>query len=528
VGYDVTDDAITLHNPTRTGYAFAGWSGTGITGTSTNVTIPAGSTGNREYTANWTPNTYIVHYDANGGAGTMADATHTYDAAANLTANEFTRSGYGFAGWATAPGGDVAYADKQSVINLAESGVVNLYAKWTLIDYTITYNLDGGTVSAANPEKYTVESGEITLANPTKGGYTFAGWSGTGITGTSTNVTIPAGSTGNREYTANWRPVDYTITYNLDGGTVSQSNPPGYNVTDDAITLHNPVKAGYTFAGWSGTGISGTSTNVTIPAGVTGDRVYTAKWTPVDYTISYNLDGGTVSAANPEKYTVESGEITLANPIKGGYTFAGWSGTGIDGKALRVTITAGSTGNREYTANWTVALPRYIQRTLINSATGVTVSGMIREDAVLTVSELSLGSDSGCEAIRRGMNDSGFVLLFGKDIALSQDFTGTLTITIPVDSSYNGKTITVMHCVNGTLKTHAVTVKDGKATFDVSNLSPLALFAAKDTKDENSGKDDATDTGDRSQAFLWLLCGAFAVGGAGLALFGKQRRAYKK
>jgi uncharacterized repeat protein (TIGR02543 family) len=248
----------------------------------------------------------------------------------------------------------------------------------------------------------------------------------------------------------------------------------------------------------------------------------------ISYTITYNLDGGAVSAANPENYTVESGEITLANPTREGYTFAGWSGPGIDGKALRVTIPAGSMGNREYTANWTVALPRYIQRTLTDSATGVTVSGMIREDAVLTVDELSLGSDSGCEAIRRGMNDSGFVLLFGKNIALSQDFTGTLTMAIPVDSSYNGKTITVMHCVNGTLETHAVTVKDGKATFDVSNLSPLALFAAKDTKDENSGKDDAPDTGDRSQAFLWLLCGAFAVGGAGLALFGKRRRAYRK
>ena len=77
------------------------------------------------------------------------------------------------------------------------------------IDYNITYNLNGNnpytTSNPANPTTYTVESDAITLINPTRKGYTFKGWSGTGLTGdTNKTVTIPAGSTGNRTYTANW------------------------------------------------------------------------------------------------------------------------------------------------------------------------------------------------------------------------------------------------------------------------------------------------------------------------------------
>ncbi|MBU5435473.1 S-layer homology domain-containing protein [Pseudoflavonifractor sp. MSJ-37] len=71
--------------------------------------------------------------------------------------------------------------------------------------FTITYNLAGGTAEG-NPGTYTIETGAFTLMNPTKSGYTFTGWSGTGLTGENNlTVTIPTGSTGNRIYTAHWR-----------------------------------------------------------------------------------------------------------------------------------------------------------------------------------------------------------------------------------------------------------------------------------------------------------------------------------
>ena len=89
--------------------------------------------------------------------------------------------------------------------------VTTLTAQWTVHQYTITYDLAGGTAEG-NPNTYTIETKAFTLKKPTKSGYTFTGWSGTGLDGENNmTVTIPKGSTGNRSYTAHWR-------YNGGGG----------------------------------------------------------------------------------------------------------------------------------------------------------------------------------------------------------------------------------------------------------------------------------------------------------------------
>ena len=93
------------------------------------------------------------------------------------------------------------YAPGESVPEV----VTTLTAQWTVNQYTITYNLAGGTAEG-NPSTYTIETKAFTLKNPTKSGYTFTGWSGTGLDGENNmTVTIPTGSTGNRIYTAHWR-----------------------------------------------------------------------------------------------------------------------------------------------------------------------------------------------------------------------------------------------------------------------------------------------------------------------------------
>ena len=93
------------------------------------------------------------------------------------------------------------YAPGESVPEV----VTTLTAQWTVNQYTITYNLAGGTVEG-NPNTYTIETRAFTLKNPTKSGYTFTGWSGTGLDGENNmTVTIPTGSTGNRTYAAHWR-----------------------------------------------------------------------------------------------------------------------------------------------------------------------------------------------------------------------------------------------------------------------------------------------------------------------------------
>ena len=134
-----------------------------------------------------------------------------------------SRQGYQFTDW---------YLDDTKYdFNAAVTGDMTLTAKWTLDRYTISYNLNNGTATG-NPDSYTVESDAITLNTPTRPGYTFTGWSGTGLTGENNlTVTIEKGSTGNRTYTAHWR-------YNGGGGS---SSSPSYPVSVPDKTDHGSV-----------------------------------------------------------------------------------------------------------------------------------------------------------------------------------------------------------------------------------------------------------------------------------------------
>ena len=317
--------------PAKPGYTFTGWN------PALPATMPAE---NLTVTAQWTVNQYTITFATDGGSE-VAPITQDYGSAITAPAAP-TREGYTFTGWdktipATMPAGDMT-----------------ITAQWTVNQYTITYDLDGGTAEG-NPDTYTVETDAFTLKNPTRPGHTFTGWSGTGLTGEDNlTLTIPKGSTGNRSYTAHWSLNTYSITYDLNGGTAS-GNPTSYTVESATITLNQPTKTGYTFTGWSGTDLTGEDNlTVTIPAGSTGDRSYTAHWSLNTYSITYDLDGGTASG-NPDFYTVESSTITLNPPTRTGYTFIGWSGTDLSGSDnLTVTIPTGSIGNRSYTAHWSL------------------------------------------------------------------------------------------------------------------------------------------------------------------------------
>ena len=155
--------------------------------------------------AKWTANTYKVKFNGNGStSGSMSDQNFTYGTAQNLTANGFSRTGYTFAGWATSSTGAKAYNNQQSVNNLTATngGTFNLYAVWSVVNYTISYTLNGGT--ASNPANYNITTNTFTLNNPTRDGYTFTGWTGSNGSTPQTSVSIEKGSTGNKNYTANW------------------------------------------------------------------------------------------------------------------------------------------------------------------------------------------------------------------------------------------------------------------------------------------------------------------------------------
>ena len=131
----------------------------------------------------------------------------------------------------------------QAIQGYAKQG--NGYARIKLVDdYYIDYNLNGGTVSTPNRTTYSKTTNTFTLNNPTKTFYTFTGWTGSNGSTPSTSVSIAKGSTGNKTYTANFVPIEYTITYNLNGGSLAEgvTNPTTYNIESDTFTLKNPRK----------------------------------------------------------------------------------------------------------------------------------------------------------------------------------------------------------------------------------------------------------------------------------------------
>ncbi|MDE6141138.1 MAG: InlB B-repeat-containing protein, partial [Bacilli bacterium] len=231
---------------------------------------------------------------------------------------------------------------------------------YTPINYTITSNYASGTGN--NPTSYNVTSNTITLGTPTRAGYTFIGWTGSNGTTPQTSVTIPKGSTGNKTYTANWTVKSYTATLKANsGGTVGSSSISINHGGTKTFTV--TPSTGYYLSGLSCT--NGYTTNAKTGTSQTASQTITlsnnskdatttctASFTPVNYSITYNMNSGTNNSSNPTSYNITSNAITLGTPTRAGYTFVGWTGSNGTTPQTNVTIPKGSTGNKTYTANW--------------------------------------------------------------------------------------------------------------------------------------------------------------------------------
>ena len=178
------------------------------------------------------------------------------------------------------------------------------------------------------------------------------GWrdgpNGTEIVPAGSSVTIDKDTV----FYAEWVPETFQITYLLDGGTVA-GNPKSYTIESSNITLKNPTRTGYTFTGWSGTDLScSNNKDVTIQAGSTGDREYTAHWTAVDYIVKLNGKGGS-GGTDLTTYTYGT-EVSLPTDWKRtGYSFEGWyDNEACDGEKV-TEISTTDVGNKEYWAKWT-------------------------------------------------------------------------------------------------------------------------------------------------------------------------------
>ncbi len=250
---------------TKTGYTFAGWN-TAADGSGTNYAEGASYTQNAALAlhAKWTPNTYQLTFDPNGG--TVADpATKeiTYGSAYGPLATT-SRTGYSFDGWFTAVS-EGTQVDAASLVATAENHT--LYAQWTADTYTVTYNGNGNSGGTVPADQSKVHDVNLTLATNSgdlaKSGFTFAGWN-TAEDGTGTDYAAGATYSTNAAVTlfAKWEPgadgtwiqttagpFNWGDGANWSGGTVASGADRTANFTanitpDQTVTLEAPRTIG--------------------------------------------------------------------------------------------------------------------------------------------------------------------------------------------------------------------------------------------------------------------------------------------
>ena len=250
-------------------------------------TVSIAADGSTEVNYYYTRNSYTVTLTAGTGiASVSGDGAYQYGASVTISAT--VSNGYKWSMWSD------SNTDQEHTFTMGAEDI-SLTAQATPISYTITYDLGGGTVSG-NPASYTVETDSFTLESPTRTGYTFAGWTGTDITGTSSTVTIPNGSTGDRTYTATWTANTYVINYAGMDDAQHGENHPTTHTYDTDTPVPNPAKDGYTFAGWLVNGVGDAVKDLTLSGtGYTANITLTAQWTLDTPAVELTADKNSVT-----------------------------------------------------------------------------------------------------------------------------------------------------------------------------------------------------------------------------------------
>jgi len=307
--------------------------------------------------ASVTPQTKAVKYDT--PYGELATAT---------------RPGYTFAGWYTAASGGTL-VDPATVVN--QTTAHTLYAHWTeQNDYTVSYDVacpSGATCTPATIADKTgvrwTSTGLLPSTTPTASGQVFVGWdvvpTGSepgkqGVTNSDVYSSLAASASGpGITLRAQWRPADtIQVIYHLNGATSPTSlDDQTVLSTDVVVQLPQPIRPGFTFQGWK---VVNNGHGDALPGVVSENQVYgplalkngtyatfiilEAQWTPNTYTVNYNGNGATWSAAPKTGVHWEDNGFTPpaeGNPTRTGYVFMGWKTSNVEGQG--VAANAGTT-----------------------------------------------------------------------------------------------------------------------------------------------------------------------------------------
>ncbi len=258
-----------------------------------------------------------------------------------------TRTGYTFTGWYTEASGGSKITANSTVPDVTTQ---ILYAHWTAVEYTVTFNANGGSVSPTS-KKVTINSTYGDLPTPTRTGYSFTGWYTAASGGSRVTASTKVTTAQDHTLYAQWNRSNCTVTFDANGGSVSTSSK---TVTYGSTygELPTPTRTGYTFTGWYTAASGGSQVTSSTTVTTASDHTLYAHWSAKPITVSFNANGGSVSTSN-KTVTYGSTYGELPTPTRTGYTFTGWYTAASGGSQVTSSTTVTVTSDHTLYAHWT-------------------------------------------------------------------------------------------------------------------------------------------------------------------------------
>ena len=300
-------------DPTKTGYTFKGW----LNG-ETVYDFEKAVTADITLKAKWEVVTYTVKFDSDGGS--VVESAVVKDGAKVTKPADPTKTGYTFKGWLN---GETVYNFETAV-----TADITLKAKWEVVTYKITYELNNGTPDEENPTTYTIESDDFTIKNLVSGPEAtpnFAGWFSDKDFTKPAVTTIKKGSTGDLSFYAKWSAKStFTITFNFMGveGSDSVTVEDGEALTSAQLeSVKSKISSDYVFEDFYTNQECTTKFDVTTK--ITANSTLYVKVNEIKkFTVTFNSAGGSPVAAAVVKDGAKVPKPT--DPTRTGYTFKGW------------------------------------------------------------------------------------------------------------------------------------------------------------------------------------------------------------
>ena len=314
-------------SPTKRGYIFNGWLNGG-----TPYDFTQNVTQNIHLTADWTPKSYTVKFDTNGGTA-IADKTLTWDDKVLDGVSDPEKPGYDFAGW-TFDGGNVL--TRTTYANLAVDDTVTsitLTAQWTLHLYTVTLDANGGTFDASG-STVAQDTMQVTYGGnfeqmpiPRYKGYFFRGWydeqwGGRQYGDEDGRGTYTYDKTEDCTLYAQWEEAPLcTVTFNPNGGTLTGAETCQEKQNERIQRPYEePIREGYYFRGWYKDADCTQMWDFDDP--IPGNMTLYAGWDILSYVIRVRLENGEQDIIINQNYGTP---VTVPDdPTREGYTFIGW------------------------------------------------------------------------------------------------------------------------------------------------------------------------------------------------------------